>query len=287
MLLCSGGNFFGVSVRTRVFALAHDGCLPVLSFLGRRCGLRLDKFIVAYRVLRPGSRHASRSSFRRSIEGMSATVSAPQADQVPSGEPAANSVSVPRWAGRTGFGLWLLVTGLVGAAASFLLLYERVQLWNDPDHVTACDVNPWVSCGEVMQSWQASTFGFPNIFIGVVAFPVLIAVAVSLLAGGRFPKWYYAGLQAGVVFAFGFCVWLWASAVFVIGVLCPYCMIVWSAVIPLFVVTTARNIIHGVIPASAGVKKLAADWWWVGIVVIYLLVFASIMINFPYAFTTA
>lgn len=191
---------------------------------------------------------------------------------------------VPAFARPAGFVLWLLITGAVGAVASFLLLYERVQLWNNTDHVTACDVNPWVSCGAVMESWQAATFGFPNIFIGVVAFPLLIGVAVSLWAG-RMPGWYYLGLQAGAVFAFGFITWLWYSAVFSIGVLCPYCMIVWAAVIPFFVVTTARNIVHGVIPASAGLKRAARDWWWVAIVVIYLLVFASILLNFTEAFT--
>lgn len=193
---------------------------------------------------------------------------------------------VPAFARPRGFALWLVITALVGGAASFLLLYERVQLWSNPDHVTACDVNPWVSCGEVMQTWQAATFGFPNIFIGVVGFPLMIAAAVSLLAvGGRMPTWYYAGLQAGATFALGFIIWLWYAAVYSIGVLCPYCMIVWAAVIPMFVVVTARNIIHGVIPASAGLRRIAADWWWVAIVVAYVLVFASILLNFTEAFT--
>lgn len=193
---------------------------------------------------------------------------------------------VPAFARPRGFALWLLVTALVGAAASFMLLYERVLLWNDPEHVAACDVNPWVSCGEVMQSWQAATFGFPNIFIGVIGFPLLVGVAISLLAvGGRMPSWYYLGLQAGVTFAFGFIVWLWYSASYSIGVLCPYCIVVWAAVIPLFVAVTARNMIHGVLPASHRLKSIAADWWWVVVVVIYLLVFVSIVLNFTEAFT--
>lgn len=192
---------------------------------------------------------------------------------------------LPGYAQPVGFAIWLLLTGAVGAVASFLLLYERVQLWNNPDHVTSCDVNPWVSCGEVMQSWQATTFGFPNIFIGVVAFPLLIGVAISLLAaGGKLPTWYYHGLQAGAVFAFGFVIWLWYSAVYSIGVLCPYCMIVWAAVIPFFVVTTARNIVHGVIPAPAGLKRAVRDWWWVIVVVLYLLTFTTILLGFTEAF---
>lgn len=195
-----------------------------------------------------------------------------------------NAGRVPGFARPLGFVLWLLSTGLVGGVASFLLLYERVQLWNDPGHSTACDVNPWISCGEVMESWQATTFGFPNIFIGVVGFPVLVAVAVSLLGAGRMPRWYYHGLQAGAVFAFGFCIWLWIHAVYVLEVLCPYCMIVWAAVIPFFVVTTARNITYGVIPASENLKRFVTAWWWVLIIVLYLLVFASIVLGFSHAF---
>ncbi|NLS08615.1 vitamin K epoxide reductase family protein [Nesterenkonia sp. MY13] len=215
---------------------------------------------------------------------MSATLTAPDHGDIAEETPG----RVPAFARPAGFSLWLLITGAVGALASFLLLYERVQLWNDPEHITACDVNPWVSCGEVMQSWQASTFGFPNIFVGVVAFPVLIFAAVALWAvRGQMPRWYYAGLQAGALFAFGFITWLWYSAVYSIGVLCPYCMIVWAAVIPFFVVTTARNVIHGVIPSSEGMKKVARDWWWVAVIVLYLLVFASILLNFTEAFTYA
>lgn len=207
-------------------------------------------------------------------------------DSADSAQTAPNPGRVPSFAQPIGFALWLLVTAVVGGAASFLLLYERVQLWNNPDHVTSCDVNPWVSCGEVMQTWQAATFGFPNIFIGIVGFPLVIAVAISLLAvGGRMPRWYYLGLQAGAVFALGFIAWLWYSAVYSIGVLCPYCMIVWAAVIPLFVVVTARNIVHGVIPASGRIRRVAADWWWVAIVISYVAVFASILLNFTEAFT--
>jgi uncharacterized membrane protein len=193
---------------------------------------------------------------------------------------------LPVFARPFGFAMWLFVTGVVGALASFLLLYERVRLWNDPDHVTSCDVNPWVSCGEVMQSWQAATFGFPNIFLGVVGFPLLIGVAVTLWATrGQLPAWYYLGLQGGATFAFAFSVWLWYSAVYSIGVLCPYCMIAWAAVIPLFVVTTARNIIHGVLPASEAVRRVARDWWWVAVVVLFLMVIGSILLNFAEAVT--
>ncbi|EXF24938.1 membrane protein [Nesterenkonia sp. AN1] len=191
----------------------------------------------------------------------------------------------PHIAGTRSVGLWLLLTSVVGAVASGLLMHERIQLWQDADYTTACDINPWVSCGLVMDSWQASSFGFPNIFLGVIGFPMAILVAVTILGRVQLPRWYWIGLQAGVSFAMLFCIWLWSQAVFVIGALCPYCMVVWAAVIPMFVIVTTRNIATGVLPVGPGLKKLSADWWWVVIVLIYLVVAGSIIVQFPQVFT--
>ncbi len=202
-------------------------------------------------------------------------------DTLPPTEQTERPGALPFFSRDRGIGLWLVLTGLIGSLASFLLLYERIQLWQDASHSTACDINPWVSCGVVMESWQASTFGFPNIFIGVIAFPVVVAIGVGLLGGVRAPRWYWGGLQAGVLFALGFCVWLWSQAVYSIGALCPYCMIVWAAVIPMAVVVTARNIIHGVIPAGEGLKRAAREWWWVAVLLLFLAVAASIVLQFP------
>ncbi|MGJ9426085.1 vitamin K epoxide reductase family protein [Nesterenkonia halotolerans] len=191
----------------------------------------------------------------------------------------------PRITSSPALGLWLLVTAAIGAVASLLLMRERIALWQDADYTTACDINPWVSCGLVMDSWQASTFGFPNIFLGVGGFPLAILVAVTILARVPLPRWYWLGLQAGVTFAFGFCIWLWSQAVYSIGALCPYCMVVWAAVVPMFIVVTKSNIASGAIPAGPGLRKISADWWWVAIVLIYLVVLASIIVQFPNAFT--
>lgn len=204
----------------------------------------------------------------------------PEEPQVGAGG-TAEQTDLPHVARDRGLGLWLVITGLVAAAASFLLLYERIQLWQDSSHSTACDISPWVSCGQVMESWQASTFGFPNIFIGVVGFPLIIAIGVGLLGRLSLPRWYWVGLQTGVLFALGFCIWLWSQAVYVIGALCPYCMMVWAAVIPMAAVVTARNIIHGVIPAGEGLQRAAREWWWVAALLLYLAVAASIIVMFP------
>jgi uncharacterized membrane protein len=79
------------------------------------------------------------------------------------------------------FAWLLLITGVIGWLASGALVLEKLEVLKDPNHVTVCDVNPWVSCGAVMQTPQSSVFGFPNMFIGIVAFAIIITTAMGIL----------------------------------------------------------------------------------------------------------
>ena len=214
--------------------------------------------------------------------------STPTADRVRPAQPAETPASdgTLSWYARPAGMAWtLLVTSLVALAATIVIIVERSILAADPGHRTSCDLNPWVSCGRVMQSWQAMTFGFPNTYIGIVAFSVLITVAVSLLAGARFARWYWLLMNVGILAGFAFCVWLWYSAVYSIGTLCLYCMIVWAAMIPLFILLTVRNLAHGVIPAPPGVVRFATGWAGTLIAVAYVTVTGSVFVQFLPAFT--
>jgi uncharacterized membrane protein len=181
-------------------------------------------------------------------------------------------------------GWLLLITGVVGWLASGVLVLEKLEVLKDPSHTTVCDVNPWISCGQVMQTWQSSVFGFPNMFIGIVAFAVTITTGMGLLAGARFARWYWIGLQAGVTLGFAFAVWLWSQALYEIRILCPFCMIVWAAVIPLFVWVTIRNIVHGAIPVPAGPAKMLGDAGWIITALLYIAVIATIFFAFIQVF---
>lgn len=180
---------------------------------------------------------------------------------------------------------WLLVvTGVVGWLASGTLVLEKLEVLKDPNHTTVCDVNPWISCGQVMQTWQSSLFGFPNMFIGIVAFAITITVGMALLAGANFAHWYWLGLQAGVTLGFGFVVWLWSQALYVIHILCPFCMIVWAAMIPLFVWVSIRNISAGVIPVPAKAARILGDSGWIITALLYVAVIATIFFAFIQVF---
>ena len=139
----------------------------------------------------------------------------------------------------------LTAGGVVGFIAAAVLLVERIRLAQDSDYVPTCSLNPVLSCGSVMETAQASLLGFPNPIIGVAAFPVVVTTGVAVLAGARLARWYWLGLQVGVTAALAFVAWLAFQSIYRIGALCPYCMVVWAVVIPMFWYVTLRNLAGG------------------------------------------
>ena len=139
----------------------------------------------------------------------------------------------------------LLVGGLLGTAAAFVLTVEKVALLTDPAFVPSCNLNPVLSCGSIMETAQAEVFGFPNPLIGLVGFPVLAATGAALLAGAHLARWYWLGLQAGLTLGVVFVGWLIYQSLYRIGALCPYCMAVWAVVIPSFWYVTLSNLRRG------------------------------------------
>lgn len=178
------------------------------------------------------------------------------------------------------FGWFLVIAGAIAWTASFILVLDRLQLYANPDAIVSCDFNSWISCGAVMRTPQAAILGFPNPFIGVAAFVVVITTGMVLLAGARMSRWYWIGLQAGITAGMALVGWFWFQAVYALAVLCPYCMIVWAVMIPLFVWITVRNLNHGVIPAPAALTKFLNDWAWVIVGLLYIATLASIFFKF-------
>ena len=80
-----------------------------------------------------------------------------------------------------------------------------------------------------MLSKQAEVFGFPNSLIGVATFAMMLVIAVALFFGIRFPKLFWQLVLGGTALAVIFCHWLAFQTTFIIGALCPYCMVAWFA----------------------------------------------------------
>ena len=149
-----------------------------------------------------------------------------------------NMVRAPR-----GVGLLLLVGGVVGLIASFVLTVDKIHLLQDPSYVPGCTINAEFSCGSVMTSLQASLFGFPNSLIGLVGFAVVMVLGALVLAGSELPRWIWWGLQMGALAAVVFVHWLMVQSIFDIQALCLYCMAVWTVTIPIFTYVTAVTVL--------------------------------------------
>ena len=132
--------------------------------------------------------------------------------------------------------IWILLAGIIGLIAAGTLTVEKIALLQDPSYVPSCSLNPVLSCGSVMVTPQASVFGFPNMLIGLVGFSVVIVSGVLAVARVRLPQWYWVGLAAGTALGVVFVHYLIFQSLYRIGALCPYCMVVWTVMIPLFVV---------------------------------------------------
>lgn len=128
---------------------------------------------------------------------------------------------------KVAFGV-LLVGSILALAASFVLSFEEIRLLQNPDTVLSCNFNVVFNCATVMQTWQASVFfGVPNMFIGLMAFPVFITLAVAALwSGAQYKRWFLLAMNAGALLSALFAYWLFFSSVYVIQVLCPWCLVV-------------------------------------------------------------
>lgn len=148
---------------------------------------------------------------------------------------------------------YLLITvGVIGFICAFAIMFDDVRLLKNPNYVPSCNLNPIISCGSVMQSLQAHAFGFPNPFIGLGAFPVLITIGVALTAGATFKRWFWLGLEAGTIFGVVFVHWLAFQSVYRIHALCPWCMGVWAVTITAFWYVTLYNLETGAISLKHG-----------------------------------
>lgn len=179
------------------------------------------------------------------------------------------------------FPVFLIIFGAVGWIASFGLTLERIKVAGDPGAATACDISPFLSCKSVMLSEQAALFGFPNPLIGLAAFFAPIVVGFAILAGAKFASWFWQVFLFGHVLAMAFVFWLFSQSVYVIGSLCIYCMVAWTATIPLFWSTLGFAGKEGHLGAKfVRGGNFVYEWAWVLTVITYLSLIALIVIHF-------
>lgn len=177
-----------------------------------------------------------------------------------------------------GLGWLMTIGGAVGLLSAAILIIEKINLLEDPDAVLGCDINPIVGCGSVINTDQASAFGFPNPLMGVAGFAIVVTLGVLLIARVTLPAVVWLGLQAGALFGIGLVTWLQFQSIYELNALCPYCMVVWSVTIPIFVWITARNLV-AFAPANP-VSRIVGDWTLLINVLWYVAVISAIWFQF-------
>ncbi len=136
----------------------------------------------------------------------------------------------------------MLAFGLIGFAASFVLAVEEFHLLKDPNAVLSCSFNLILNCAGVMKTWQASVFGFPNMYIGLIGFPLVVMIASLGLSKVRLPRWFLIGAEVGIVGWTLFAYWLFFNSVYDIEILCPWCLIVTFSMTMLSAAITHYNL---------------------------------------------
>ncbi|HET9174286.1 MAG TPA: vitamin K epoxide reductase family protein [Candidatus Saccharimonadales bacterium] len=154
----------------------------------------------------------------------------------------------------------LLIGGFIGIICSFIITNDKMQLLQNPHFQPNCNLNPIISCGSVMKSSQGSLFGFPNPWIGLAAFGVVTTVGAAMLAGARFARWFWLGLEAGIIGGLAFAYWLLFESVYRIKALCPYCLTVDVVVITLFWYVTMHILDTNVVTVPAGKATTVYQW---------------------------
>jgi uncharacterized membrane protein len=179
----------------------------------------------------------------------------------------------------------LVICGLIIAVSGLALSIDKVKLLENPSYKPICDLNPIVSCGDVIKTKQAEALGFPNPFIGLFAGGIVVTAGMAMFAGAKFKKWFWIGLELGTIFGMCFIGFLFYQTVYRINALCPYCMAVWVAVIISFWYVSLYNIDQKNINLP---KKLLRPYGWVRkhhldiLILIFVIIIAVILKHFWY-----
>ena len=155
---------------------------------------------------------------------------------------------------RTVF-ITMVLFGLTGLGASFVLAVEEFHLLQNPDAVLSCSINLVLNCASVMKTWQASVFGFPNMFLGLMGFPLVLMIASLGLSKVSLPRWFAVAMEGGIFLATLFAYWLFFNSVYAIQILCPWCLVVTFSMTILLAAATIYTIRHNTFKLSSTASK--------------------------------
>ncbi len=154
----------------------------------------------------------------------------------------------------------MLVGSILSLIAAFVLSVEAIELAKNPNAVLSCSINVVLNCATVNSHPSAFLFGFPNSFLGLITEPVVITVAIAGLAGIRFPRQFMFAAQVGYTLGLVFALYLFSISFFVIGALCPWCLLVTLTTILVWFAITRYNIRESNLYLPRRMQKVLHGW---------------------------
>ena len=181
----------------------------------------------------------------------------------------------------------LIIGGVIGCLASFVLTYDKIQVMQNNDYLPSCNINPVLSCGSVMKTEQASLLGVPNTIFGLIAFSMLVTFGVLLASGIAVKKWIWMAAQGAALLGLVFMHYLFFQGVYRINAICPWCFVVWM--ITIFWYITVYNIRQNNFSLKGRIANLAEflQKYHIEVLIVwYTLIFAIILERFWYYWST-
>ena len=133
---------------------------------------------------------------------------------------------------------WVTLLALSGLVAATSSTYIHLQLVANPTYSSFCDVTQTVSCTQLYQSRYGTVLGIPVALGGVFWFGVVLLLVLADVRGpvssrqniaSYFLVWTTVGLSVAMYMAY--------ASVFVLGVFCILCVVVYIAVGGIFLMT--------------------------------------------------
>lgn len=159
---------------------------------------------------------------------------------------------------------WIFTSMLVGSVlsllAAFVLSSEAIELAKNPSANLSCSINIVINCATVNNHPTGHLFGFPNSFLGMIAEPVVITVAIAGLSGIRFRRGFMFAAQIGYTLGFLFALSLFYISYSIIGALCPWCLLVTLTTILVWFAMTRYNIRENNLYLPKKLQKTLHSW---------------------------
>lgn len=167
----------------------------------------------------------------------------------------------------------LIALSLTAMAASAELVLSEIQTLKQPAEHLGCDLNPLIGCSASLTTWQAHLlFGIPNALVGVGLFAGLAGVFLAW-CGGQVSRWLVLLIEAGLTAGMVLIVFFLHQSIFEFTKLCPFCFIVWTCTIVLWVQLGAALMRLGwLFPDTGFARVWVAQRWLITAIILLLIV---------------